>query len=309
MKARKIWVNKRPANMSLRSACAVLGVNRSQQYYQPSISADKENLEVTLMNEIQDMYALRPFQGYKRITRDLKDLGYGVNHKRVYRLMQQMGIQAIYPKQNLSKRRLEDAVHPYLLKQHPPQKVHDCWCVDITYIKTSRGHLYLTALIDVVSRYVVGWSLNTCLDTSGCLDALDMALQTGIAPKIINSDQGCQFTSQEWAYSLSLLQIRISMNGKGRCLDNIPIERFWRTLKVEEVYLNTYDTVHEAREAIDRYIEWYNHERRHSGIDNHRPVEVMMGFKHPSYGSFKQTTQFEQHKDKTTQSLSSSLAA
>ncbi len=309
MKARKIWVNKRPANMSLRSACAVLGVNRSQQYYQPSISADKDINEVTLMNEIQDIYALRPFQGYKRITDDLKDLGYGVNHKRVYRLMQLMGLQAVYPKKNLSKRRLEDAVYPYLLKQHPPQNVHDCWCVDITYIKTSRGHLYLTALIDVVSRYVVGWSLSTCLDTLGCLDALDMAYQKGLKPKMINSDQGCQFTSQEWAYSLSLLQIRISMNGKGRCLDNIPIERFWRTLKVEEVYLNTYETVAEARSAIGQYIEWYNHERRHRGIDNHRPFEVLMGLKHPSYWSFKKSTKLKQHKDKSTQNLSSSLAA
>jgi putative transposase len=295
--------------MSLRSACAVLGVNRSQQYYQPIRSADKDTNDITLMNEIQDIYAMRPFQGYKRITQDLKDSGYGINHKRVYRLMQMMGIQAVYPKKNLSKRRLEDSVYPHLLKQHPPQKVHDCWCVDITYIKTSRGYVYLTALIDVVSRYVVGWSLSTCLDTSGCLDALDMAYQKGFAPKIINSDQGCQFTSQEWAYSLSLLQIRISMNGKGRCLDNIPIERFWRTLKVEEVYLNTYETVAEAREAIGRYIEWYNHNRHHKGIDNHRPVEVLMGLKQPSYWSFKESTDFKQHKDITTQTLSSSLAA
>ena len=309
MKERKTWVNKRPANMSLRSACTVLQVNRSQQYYQPKCSADKDTCEITLMNEIQDIYARRPFQGYKRITQDLKDMDYRVNHKRVYRLMRQMGLQAVYPKKNLSKRRLEDAVHPYLLKQHPPQKVNDCWCVDITYIKTSRGHVYLTALIDVVSRYVVGWSLNTCLDTEGCLDALEMAHQTGVTPKIINSDQGCQFTSQDWAYAMSLLQIRISMDGKGRCLDNVPIERFWRTLKVEEVYLNTYETVLEARAAIGQYIEWYNHERRHSGIDNHRPIEVMLGLKHPTYWSFKHTQAIEQQQELTTHKLSSSLAA
>jgi putative transposase len=309
MTERRRWVNKHPANMSLRSACAVLQVNRSQQYYQLIRSGDKDMNDVTLMNEIQDIYARRPFQGYKRIAQDLKDMGYVVNHKRIYRLMQRMGLQAVYPKKNLSKRRLEDAVHPYLLKKHPPQKVHDCWCVDITYIKTSRGHIYLTALIDVVSRYVMGWSLNTCLDTSGCLDALEMASQKGVTPKIINSDQGCQFTSQDWAYALSLLQIRISMDGKGRCLDNIPIERFWRTLKVEEVYLNTYETVLEAREAIGRYIEWYNHKRRHSGIDNYRPIEVMMGLKQPSYWSFKSTSEIKQQQDITTQTLSSSLAA
>lgn len=309
MKERKTWVNRRPENMSLRKACSVLGVNRSQQYYQRTRSAEKDECDVTLMNEIQDIYAKRPFQGYKRITQDLNDMAYGVNHKRVYRLMRQMGLHAVYPKKNLSKRRLEDTVHPYLLKQHPPEKVHDCWCVDITYIKTSRGYVYLTALIDVVSRYVVGWSLHTCLDTSGCLDALDMAHQTGVTPRIINSDQGCQFTSQDWAYAMSLLGIRISMDGKGRCLDNIPIERFWRTLKVEEVYLNTYETVQEAREAIGQYIEWYNHERRHSGIDNHRPIEVMLGLKHPTYWSFKQTTDIKQKQVKTTQTLSSSLAA
>ena len=310
MKERRTWVGKRPANMSLRSACTVLEVNRSQLYYQPSIrSGDKDMDDVTLMNEIQDIYARRRFQGYKRITLELKDMGYGVNHKRVYRLMQQMGLQAVYPKKNLSKRRLADAVYPYLLKQHPPLLVNDYWCVDITYIKTSRGHVYLTALIDVVSRYVVGWSLNTCLDTSRCLDALEMAYQKGITPKIINSDQGCQFTSQEWAYALSLLQIHISMDGKGRCLDNIPIERFWRTLKVEEVYLNTYETVVEAREAIRRYIEWYNHERRHSGIDNHRPIEVMMGLKQPTYWSYKQTTEIKQQQDITRRNFSSSLAA
>jgi putative transposase len=295
--------------MSLRKACAVLGVNRSQQYYQRTRSAEKDKCDVTLMNEIQDIYARRPFQGYKRITQDLKDMDYGVNHKRVYRLMRQMGLQAVYPKKNLSKRCLEDAVHPYLLKQHPPEKVHDCWCVDITYIKTSRGYVYLTALIDVVSRYVVGWSLHTCLDTSGCLDALEMAYQRGVTPKIINSDQGCQFTSQDWAYAMSLLGIRISMDGKGRCLDNIPIERFWRTLKVEEVYLNTYETVQEARAAIGQYIEWYNHKRRHSGIDNHRPIEVILGLTHPSCWPFKQTPEIEQPLELTTHKLSSSLAA
>lgn len=309
MRERQAWVCKRPANMSLRSACEALKVNRSQQYYHSRSSADKATNEVTIMNEIQDIYARRLFQGYKRITQDLKDMGYVVNHKRVYRLMRQLGLQAVYPKKNLSKRRLEDAVYPYLLKQSPPQKVHDCWCVDITYIKTARGHVHLTALIDVVSRYVVGWSVNTCLDTWGCLDALEMAHQRGWKPKMINSDQGCQFTSQEWAYALSLLQIQISMDGKGRCLDNIPIERFWRTLKVEEVYLKTYETVAEARTAIRQYIDWYNHERRHSGIDNHRPFEVMSGLRHPSYWSFKATTQIKLQEKNSTQHLSSYFAA
>ena len=238
------------------------------------------------MNQIQDIYGLRPFQGYKRITRDLKDLGYSVNHKRVYRLMRKIGIQAIYSKKNLSKRRLKDAVYPYLLKTYPPQKPHDVWCTDITYIKTAKGFVYLTALIDVVSRYVMGFSVSAFLDTTSCLDALEMALNTGYRPTIINSDQGCQYTSQEWVYSLSVLGIKISMDAKGRYLDNIPIERFWRTLKYEEVYLKTYDDLPQARIEVAHYIEWYNQKRRHSGLEGHRPYEVMRGHEKAKTWSF-----------------------
>jgi putative transposase len=263
--------------LSIRQRCRLLGVTRSQVYYQKTQGVD--DTTATHMNEIREIYEKRPFQGYKRITDDLKEQGYIINHKRTYRLMKLMGLQAIYPKKNLSKRRQADAIHPYLLKDHPPCQPHDVWCTDITYIRTSHGYIYLTALIDVVSRFVVGYSVSTCLDTQNCLDALEMAISKGYKPKIINSDQGCQFTSQEWAYSLTLLGVKISMDGKGRCLDNIPIERFWRTIKYEEVYLNTYDSVAQARAAISQYIQWYNHERRHTGINKHKPYEVMMGLK------------------------------
>ncbi len=242
---------------------------------------------VTLMNEMREIYAKHPFKGYRRITDDLKDQGYTLNHKKVYRLMKLMGLQALYPRKNLSKRRMQDAVHPYLLKDHPPIRPHDVWCVDITYIKIANGFIYLTALIDVVSRCVMGYNISTSLDTESCLKALEMAIQTGYTPTIINSDQGCQFTSQEWLYSLALLRIRVSMDGKGRCLDNIPIERFWRTIKYEEVYLKTYDSVREAREALSAYIHWYNHERRHSGINRHRPFEIMTGSRVATSWSFK----------------------
>jgi putative transposase len=238
------------------------------------------------MNEISNIYAKRPFQGYKRITDDLQDLGYAINHKKVYRLKRKMGLLTVYPKLNLSKRRQEDAVYPYLLKSFPPINPHDCWCVDITYIKISKGFVYLTALIDAVSRCVMGWSLSASLDTESCLDALEIALKSGYVPRIINSDQGCQFTSHDWTYSLSLLGIKISMDGKGRCLDNIPIERFWRTIKYEEVYLKTYDSVSEARESVGAYIDWYNHERRHSSLGKNRPHEVMTGKKMASKEAF-----------------------
>jgi putative transposase len=149
-----------------------------------------------------------------------------------------------------------------------PQSTHP-------YIKIATGFIYLTALIDVVSRHVMGWHISTSLDTESCLMALEMAITKGYKPKIINSDQGCQFTSQEWIYQLTLLGVRISMDGKGRALDNIPIERFWRTVKYEEVYLKTYENVKEAKASLDAYIQWYNHSRRHSGINQHRPHEVM----------------------------------
>lgn len=276
MKTRRLWAITPTKNLSVRQKCEILGVNRSHLYYKPKPIDDHE---VTLMNEIQDIYSKRPFQGYKRITDDLKDIGYEVNHKRVYRLMKILGLEAVYPKKNLSKRRQKDAIFSYLLKEFPPINPHDCWCVDITYLKLEKGFLYLTALIDVVSRCVVGWCLSPFLDTESCLNALEMAIKKGYKPKIINSDQGCQFTSQERLYAMALLGIRVSMDGKGRCLDNIPIERFWRTLKYEEVYLKSYKNVQEARENIAQYIEWYNHKRRHSGLDKNRPYEVMVGEK------------------------------
>lgn len=272
MKTRQHQVKKPYAKLSKRCRARLLSINLSSCYLTPKPVSSET---VTLMNEIQDIYSARPFQGYRRITYELKIRGYAVNHKKVYRLMNQLGIQAIYPKKNFSKRNMEHKVYPYLLKQHPPLKVHDAWCVDITYIKLKKGFVYLTALIDVVSRCVMGYHLSTCLGTESSLMALEMAIATGYKPVIINSDQGCQFTSQEWLYSLSLLNIRVSMDGKGRAIDNIPIERFWRTLKYEEVYLKSYENVEEARKEIMAYIQWYNHQRPHSRLDKLSPWNVM----------------------------------
>jgi putative transposase len=273
MKRRQEHVKSPTKELSIRRKSYLLGVTRSMLYYTSIV----DDSDVTYMNEIRYIYESRPFQGYKRITDDLKDMGYIVNHKRIYRLMRIMGLQAIYPKLNLSKRRQRDAVFPYLLKEHPPKRPHDCWNVDITYIKTERGFVYLTALIDAVSRCIMGWSLSTTLDTDSCLRALEMGLKTGHKPKIINSDQGCQFTSESWIWALVDSRIEVSMDGKGRWADNIQIERFWRTLKYEEVYLKSYESVEEARESIGLYIKWYNHERRHTGIKKNRPHEVMTG--------------------------------
>ena len=286
MKDRQELVKSDDQHLSKRCRAKLLDVNLSSCYVKHKLNTDDT---VTLMNEIREIYAMRPFQGYRRITWDLKDLGYEINRKKVYRLMKLMGIEAVYPKKNLSKRNHEHKVYPYLLKEHPALKPHDVWCVDITYIKIATGFIYLTALIDVVSRHVMGWHTATSLDTESCLRALEMAIGSGYKPKIINSDQGCQFTSQEWIYQLTLLGVRISMDGKGRALDNIPIERFWRTVKYEEVYLNTYESVKEARASLNAYIHWYNHKRRHSGINHHRPYEVMIGKEQASQWAFMQS--------------------
>jgi putative transposase len=269
MKERQALVEKQNFTISKRRCASLLGVNLSSLYVKRK---PVRTCEVTLLNEIQDIYGIHPFKGYRRICHDLRDKGYRINTKRVLRLMRVLGLQAVYPKKNMSKRRQEDAVYPYLLKDFAPQKPHDCWSVDITYLKVSTGFVYLTALIDVVSRHIMGWHLSPYLDTDSCLKALEMAIETGFKPEVMNSDQGCQFTSQEWTYNLSLLRIKISMNGKGRCLDNIYIERFWRSLKYEEVYLKTYESVGEARQEIGKYIEWYNMKRRHQGLGYITPL-------------------------------------
>lgn len=274
MKIRQELVKIDNKQLSKRARSKLLEVNLSSCYATPKgESADT----VTLMNEIREIYASRPFQGYRRITLDLKDLGYVINRKKVYRLMQLMNLQAVCPKMNLSKRNHAHKIYPYLLKNLPPLAPHDVWCVDITYIKIAGGFIYLTAFIDVVSRHAMGWHVSTSLETESCLRALEMGIASGCKPKIINSDQGCQFTSNEWIYQLTLLGVKISMDGKGRALDNIPVERFWRSVKYEEVYLCTYETVQEAKDRLNAYIDWYNKSRRHSGINNHRPYEIMTG--------------------------------
>lgn len=276
MKERRALVEMHDRTISKRRRASLLAVNLSTLYIKRK---PVSTYEITLMNEIQDIYAIHPFKGYRRICHDLQDNGYPVNYKRILRLMRLMGLQAVYPKKNLSKRRQEDMVYPYLLRNFPPQKPHDCWCVDITYLKISTGFVYLTALIDVESRHIMGWHLSPYLDTDSCLKALEMALKSGKIPQIINSDQGCQFTSKDWITKLIEGGIKISMDGKGRCLDNIFIERFWRSLKYEEVYLKTYESVGEARREIGKYIDWYNTKRRHQGLGYITPLQAMSGHK------------------------------
>lgn len=259
-----------PKELSIRRLCQLLGLNRSTLYYREK----KENIDdVDLLNAIRDIWERYPFYGYRRITKELNaNSEVKVNRKRVQRLMARGGIQAIYPGPNTSKRNKLHAVYPYLLRDLCIEHVNQAWMVDITYLRMSNGFMYLVALIDVYSRYVVGWSLSNTLETEFCLDALKSAL-TLATPEMINSDQGCQFTSEDWIHFLDEWGINISMTGKGRCIDNIYIERFWRSFKQEEFYLNEYGNIKELRKAIGAYIEFYNQKRWHQALGYKTPAE------------------------------------
>lgn len=270
MTDRRLWAADAHPHLSLRKRCQLLHINRSSLYYR---ATPVDATDVTIMNELQELYSQYPFMGYRRLSIMLQQRGYLVNNKRIYRLMKLLGLQAVYPRRNLSKRRMEDQVYPYLLNETPPLLPNDAWGVDITYIKLSIGFVYLVALIDIVSRRIQGWSLSPYLETAACLEALHMAIQHAV-PLIINSDQGCQFTSQAWVQRCHDLNIKISMDAKGRCLDNIFIERFWRSIKYEEVYLKDYESVQDARTHIARYIEFYNTERPHQSLQYQTPDQV-----------------------------------
>ena len=255
--------------ISLRRQCYLLSVERSGLYYKPTPKVD----DTVLMNRIYDIWYLNPSYGYRRITKVLRREGTAVNRKKVGRLMRAMGIRAIYPQPKTSIKNHEHQVYNYLLNDLAITRPNQVWQVDITYIRTKRGFVYLTALIDVYSRYIVGWSLSNTMDTLFCLEALDKALIHG-TPEIINSDQGAQFTSNNWTGSLREKGITISMTGKGRCLDNVFIERFWRSIKHEKIKLSEFADIYELEILICDYINHYNNERPHQALGQFVPKEV-----------------------------------
>jgi len=217
--------------------------------------------------------AQAPFYGVDRMTRWLRRQGHRVNGKRVRRLMRQMGLKAVYPKPRLSKNGTEHRRYPYLLKEVTIRRPDQVWCADITYIRMVYGFLYLVAIMDWFSRYVVAWELSTTLETGFCVKALEHALGCS-KPEILNTDQGVQFTSAEFLERVTGAGIRISMDGRGRVYDNIFVERLWRSVKYEEVYLREYREVKDAREGLRRYFDFYNRERPHSALEHQTPYEV-----------------------------------
>ena len=256
--------------MSLRRQCALLNINRSTVYYRRRSGTDDE---VDMMNRIRDIWEACPFYGYRKIAEVLRRDGHVVNHKRVRRLMGVMGIAALYATPKTSRPGRDHVVYPYLLRGVDIVRPDQVWQVDITYIKLPVGFAYLVALIDVYSRRIMGWRLSNSMSRTFCLEALEDALAQGVAD-IVNSDQGAQFTAKDWISALEDRGIRVSMDGKGRCLDNIFIERFWRSIKYEEVYLRVYESLPEARRCIGAYIDFYNGQRPHQSLDYKTPDEV-----------------------------------
>ncbi|MGD2035615.1 MAG: IS3 family transposase [Bacteroidales bacterium] len=257
--------------VSIRRQCELLSVHRSGLYYKPR-DEKPENLE--LMRLMDEHYLKHPTEGVLRMQDFLLSLGFVVNHKRVRRLLRLMGLMAVYPKRNLSKLGLKKYIHPYLLKGLIIGKPNQVWAIDITYIPMKSGFMYLTAIIDVYSRYIVGWGISNTLEAEASLNVLKQAIKEYGRPEIINSDQGSQFTCEDWVEYLKEEEIKISMDGKGRAIDNIFIERFWRTLKYDYVYMHPAGNGLELYQGIKDYIHYYNHSLCHQGIDRKIPAEL-----------------------------------
>jgi len=250
--------------------CRLLELSRSSYYYQ--LQSESE-LNLHLMDLIDQQYTKRPFYGARQMTELLRRQGYWVNHKRVERLMRKMGIMAIYPKPHTSLKDDSHKVYPYLLRDLPIIYPNQVWCADITYVRMHHGFLYLVAIMDWFSRYILSWELSNTLDVHFCLEVLEQALRIA-KPEIFNTDQGCQFTSNPFTGLLEKNNILISMDGRGRAFDNIFIERLWRTVKYEEIYLHDYQDGIETYFALDKYFRFYNEERFHSSLDYKTPAEV-----------------------------------
>ncbi|RVU80965.1 IS3 family transposase [Leucothrix sargassi] len=273
LNARKQLLEPDSKDFSTRKQCELLGINRSSLYYQPKPIS---KLDITLMNLLDEQYTKTPFYGVKRMTAHLKQLGHPVGQKRVRRLLRQMGLDAIYQHPNTSKPNPEHQVYPYLLRNVPITRCNQVWSTDITYIRLSKGFVYLMAVIDWYSRYVLGWSLSTTLEADFCIDTVGKLLHNGLRCEIFNTDQGSQFTSPRFTTPLIDLGIAVSMDGRGRALDNIFVERLWRSVKYECVYLRQFDTVSQARVGLKEYFEFYNHERLHQSLDYHTPAQVYL---------------------------------
>lgn len=261
--------------MSIREQCRLLKINRSGLYYEP-VELDEETLRI--MNLIDEQFTQTPFYGVRRMTQFLKKSGYKIGKDRVRSIMREMGLIAVYPKKGTSVRNIMHRIYPYLLKDIEIIRPNHVWCTDITYIRLARGFVYLVAIMDWHSRYVLSWRLSNSLDADFCVEALGEALKYA-KPDIFNSDQGCQFTSEGFTSLLLKNGIKISMDSKGRAYDNIFVERLWRTVKYEDIYLKGYETVAEIKTGLKQYFDFYNNERMHQSLGYKTPFEIYSGIK------------------------------
>ncbi len=254
----------------MRRQCELLGLCRSGLYYEPAAET-AENLR--LMRLLDEEYTAHPFLGSRRLTAWLIEQGEAVNRKRVQRLMRLMGLEAIYPKPKLSAASREHRIYPYLLRNVRIERPDQVGSTDITSVPLASGFMYLAAILDWFSRYVIAWRLSNTLDGSFCLEMLEEALRRG-RPEVFNTDQGVQFTAQAWTGRLESAGVAVSMDGRGRCLDNVFVERLWRTVKYEDIYLWRYEGVPELQRGLGRYFPYYNEERLHQALDYRAPASV-----------------------------------
>jgi putative transposase len=268
---RRPLVERGNPTLPVAHQCRLLTVSRSSVYRQPATVSEEER---TIMALIDRQYLARPYYGSRRMTAWLATQGHVVNRKRVQRLMRLMALVAIYQRPNTSKAAAAHKVYPYLLGGMAIERVNQVWCSDVTYIPMAKGFLYLVVIMDWVSRAVLAWRLSNTLGAELCVEALEEALARHGRPEIFNTDQGSQFTSDDFTGTLKRHGVMISMDGKGRCMDNIFVERLWRSLKYEEVYLNAYENVAEAKAGIGAWLSFYNDERQHQSLGYRTPRQI-----------------------------------
>jgi len=267
------WLITSHEKLSIRQQTQILGLNRSSLYYKP-IGISSYN--ILLMNLLDEQYTKTPFYGVEKMTIFLNEIGHHVNVKRVRRLLRKMGLEAIYPKRNLSKANLEHKIYPYLLRNMAIIRCNQVWSTDITYIRLRQVFVYLMAIIDWYSRYVINWKISTTLEADFCIEGLKESLENCYC-EIFNTDQGSQFTSNRFTEPLLAADIKISMDGRGRALDNIFVERLWRTVKYEDAYLKDYASVQDVKLGLEKYFMFYNEERYHQSLSYKTPAEIYLG--------------------------------
>jgi putative transposase len=269
-------VERSNEKVSVQRQCHLLKINRSQLYY-----TSKKNTygDVAIVDEMKKIIAKRPYYGHRRMKIALGEKGIKCNRKKVCRIMRQNNIEALYPKKRTSIKNKRHKVHPYLLRDIKITYPNQAWGVDITYIKICGGYVYLIGIIDIYSRKIVGWKLSPFLDKEPCIKAIKEAILMHGIPDITNTDQGCQFTSQEWIEFITGCGSKVSMDGKGRWADNVYIERFWRSLKYELIYLHSFEILEQVKQEITEYILFYNSERPHQSLNYKTPDFVYMNYK------------------------------